>query len=80
MRQTAIATHIMANGDAESPKRNMPIDKITVTTERMTQVEFKDDSNSEPGAGSIETLEKFGLVEKASGLDQQDDGDVGGKA
>jgi len=50
--QTAVTTHIMANGDADGPKRDMPMDKITVTTERMMHVEIKDDGNSEPGAGT----------------------------
>jgi hypothetical protein len=53
-----LTTHIEADVEAEHPK-DTPIDRIAVTTERMTHVEFEDDIVDEFSPGSSKMEKRF---------------------
>jgi len=59
--QAAVITHIMADRDTDDIRRDIPTDKITVTTERMVQVEIEGegDGNSDTSAGVPEIGQRF---------------------
>jgi hypothetical protein len=60
-------THITADKDVDDLRRDIPMDKITVTTERMVKVEIEADGNSEDSAGGPENGQRFGRSEEATG-------------
>jgi hypothetical protein len=59
----------MADKDADDLRRDIPVDKITVTTERIMQVEIEGegDGNSEDSAGGPENGQRFRRSEEATG-------------
>ena len=62
-------THIMADKDVDDLRRDIPMDRITVTTERMVHVEIEGegDGSSDASAGGPETRQKFRRSEEATG-------------
>lgn len=61
-------THIMADKDADNLRKDIPMDKITVTTERMMQVEIEGegDGNSDGSASGPEIGHRFRGSEEAT--------------
>ena len=58
----------MADKDADNLRRDIPMDKITVTTERMMHVEIEGevDCSSDASAGGPEVGQRFRRSEEAT--------------
>lgn len=69
--EAAVITEIMADKDVDDLRRNIPMDKITVTTERMMHVEIEreGDGSSEASAGGPEVGQRFRSEEAAASTD-----------
>ena len=61
-------THIMADKDVDDLRRDIPMDRITVTTERMVHVEIEGegDGNSDASAGGLVIGQRFRKSEEAT--------------
>lgn len=67
-QKVLVTTHIEADVEASRPK-NTPIDRITVTTERMTHVEFEADVIDEFSPSSTKVDKRF--MSDTSGCDDE---------
>jgi hypothetical protein len=67
-QRVLVTTHIEADGEADHPK-DTPVDRIAVTTERMTHVEFEADVIDEFSPASTK-MEKR-LASETSGCDDE---------